>query len=97
MNRTVTFVLAANLIVLALLALVYPHLMISPGKLIVGHEDLEGDCFACHAPFTGASAGRCTDCHQPADIGRLTTVGLPLVNPLTKTATSDLLISRISM
>ena len=85
MNRTVKFVLAANLIVLALLTLIYPHLMISPGKLIVGHQDLEGDCFACHAPFTGASAGRCTACHQPADIGRLTTVGLPLVNPLTKT------------
>jgi len=85
MNRGVKFVLAANLIVLALLALVYPHLMISPGRLIAGHQDLEGDCFACHASFTGASAERCAACHKPADIGRLTTAGLPIVKPRNKT------------
>ena len=45
-----------NLIVLAVLAFVYPHLMVGPGKLIPGHKQLEADCFACHAPFTGAAS-----------------------------------------
>lgn len=51
MNRFLKIVLVANLIVLAILAFVYPHLMVGPGKLIPGHSKLEADCFACHAPF----------------------------------------------
>ena len=47
MNRTLKWILAANLIVLAILAFVYPHLMVGPGKLIPGHAKLESDCFAC--------------------------------------------------
>ena len=52
MSRTLKWILAANLIVLAILAFVYPHLMVGPGKLIPGHAKLESDCFACHAGYT---------------------------------------------
>ena len=85
MNRTVKIVLAANLIVFAILAFVYPHLMVGPGKLIPGHGKLEEDCFACHAPLSGADSPRCIVCHKPEEIGRLTTVGLPIDKPLTST------------
>lgn len=85
MSRPVTLALAANLLVLAILAVVYPHLMVSPGKLIPGHHELETDCFACHAPFGGAAAARCASCHKVEEIGRLTVGGHPLVKPLTAT------------
>jgi hypothetical protein len=85
MNRTVKLILAANLVVFAILAFVYPHLMISPGKLIPGHAKLETDCFACHAPFTGVDSPRCSTCHKSEDIGRLTTKGTPIAKPLTTT------------
>ena len=55
MSRILKYILAANLLVLAILAFVYPHLMVGPGKLIVGHQKLEADCFACHAAWRGAS------------------------------------------
>lgn len=51
--------------------------------MIPGHRSLEADCFACHAPFRGAQAQRCTVCHKPAQIGRLTTTGLPIATPRT--------------
>ncbi|MRR50360.1 MAG: class III cytochrome C family protein [Rhodocyclaceae bacterium] len=85
MSKTLKFVLAANLLVLAILAFVYPHLMVGPGKLIPGHAKLETDCFACHAPFAGAATERCTTCHKPEEIGKLTTVGQPILKPLTST------------
>ena len=44
MSRTLKWILAANLMVLAILAFVYPHLMVGPGKLIPGHAKLEADC-----------------------------------------------------
>lgn len=83
MSRTVKLILAVNLAVLAVLAFVYPALMEGPGKLIPGHKQLEGDCFACHAPFRGAAAERCVGCHKPADIGLRTTTGQPIAKPLT--------------
>lgn len=85
MNKTLKIVLAANLIGLALLAFAYPHLMIAPGKLIPGHSKLETDCFACHAPFSGAATERCATCHKPEEIGKLTSLGQPILKPLTST------------
>ncbi|MBS1142548.1 MAG: Cytochrome c, class conserved region, partial [Proteobacteria bacterium] len=85
MSKILKIVLAANLIVLAILAFVYPHLMVGPGKLIPGHSKLETDCFACHAPFSGATTERCTTCHKPEEIGKLTTLGQPIQKPLTST------------
>lgn len=85
MSRIVKIILAANLIALAVLAFVYPHLMVGPGKLIPGHRQLDGDCFACHAPLTGAASERCVTCHRPADIGRVTTTGQAIAKPLAAT------------
>lgn len=86
MSRIVKWVLAVNLAILAVLTFAYPHLMVSPGKLIVGHNKLETDCFACHASFGGASSERCAVCHKPKDIGKLNTSGIPVDKPLTATA-----------
>jgi len=71
-------VVALNLLVLVGLVFVYPHLMVSPGALVKGHETLATDCFACHDPWQGASASRCTECHAAADIGLKTTKGVPI-------------------
>ena len=71
MSKTLKIVLVANLIVLAILGFVYPHLMVGPGKLIPGHSQLEADCFACHAPFFGTTTARCTTCHKPEEIGKV--------------------------
>jgi hypothetical protein len=78
-------ILALNLSVLALLSFVYPQLMVGPGKLVPGHKQMEGDCFACHAAFTGASSVRCVVCHKTGTIGLLTTAGLPIAKPGTTT------------
>lgn len=85
MSKTLKVVLAANLIVLAILSFVYPHLMVGPGKLIPGHGKLETDCFACHAPFFGTTTERCVVCHKPEEIGKLTTLGQLIQKPLTGT------------
>lgn len=94
MNRFLKFVLAANLITLAVLSFTYPHLMVGPGKLIPGHKQLDADCFACHTPLFGASSERCISCHKPRDIGRLTTKGLPIAKPLTSAPFHQQLISQ---
>jgi hypothetical protein len=83
MKAVVKIVLAVNLAIVAVLAFVYPHLMVGPGKLIPGHRELETDCFACHAPLRGATSERCTTCHKPEDIGRVSTKAQPLAKPLT--------------
>ena len=88
MSTILKIILACNLALLAALAFIYPELMVGPGKLIPGHKSLEGDCFACHAPFTGADSGRCVSCHKPVDIGRLTSTGLPLAKSAAKSATA---------
>jgi hypothetical protein len=94
MSRIVKTLLAANLIVLAVLAFVYPHLMVGPGKLIPGHRQLDADCFACHAPLRGVSSERCSSCHKPGDIGRLTTTGLPVTKPLSTIPFHQQLVSQ---
>jgi hypothetical protein len=77
-HRTVTLVILGNLAILAVLSFVYPHLMIAPGTLIDGHRSLNTDCFACHAAFRGASPAKCIACHRVENIGRLTTLGVPI-------------------
>lgn len=94
MKGPVKLALAANLAVLAILAFAYPQLMVAPGKLISGHRALESDCFACHTAFGGTAAERCTTCHQPDQIGRLTTAGQPIAKPLTSTPFHQKLVKR---
>lgn len=76
---TLLIVIALNLVTLVALAFVYPHLMVSPGALVKGHQELATDCFACHAPWRGAASRLCVDCHHTADIGLRTTRGVPVV------------------
>lgn len=85
MSKTLKIILAINLIVLAILSFAYPHLMVSPGKLIAAHSKLETDCFACHAPFFGTANERCISCHQPAQIGKLTSLGQAITKPRSST------------
>lgn len=94
MSRLLKFVLAANLIALAVLSFTYPHLMVGPGKLISGHKQLNADCFACHTPLIGATSERCISCHKPRDIGRLTSKGLSIEKPLTSVPFHQQLISQ---
>lgn len=85
MSRTLKLILTINLLVLAVLTFAYAHLMVGPGRLIPGHQQLDTDCFACHSAFIGADSQKCASCHKPADIGRLTTKGMPVIRPLTST------------
>lgn len=83
MSKTVKLILAANLLAITVLVFVFPHLMVSPGKLIPGHKQLETDCFACHIAWRGSAAERCIVCHAPNDIGRVTTTGQAIVRAKT--------------
>ena len=75
-NKTVTIIFIVNLAAMVLLAIFFPHLMISPGKLIDAHVELATDCFACHTPFVGSTSEKCTVCHKVEEIGIKTTNGL---------------------
>ena len=94
MSRTLKIVLAINLLGLLVLTFAYPHLMVSPGKLIPGHKQLATDCFACHSAFMGAASPKCVSCHKSADIGRFKTTGAPVEKPLTSTPFHQDLISQ---
>lgn len=48
----------------------FPHLMLSPGELSEGHQDIKNDCAACHQPFWGIETSRCVSCHKIDEIGR---------------------------
>lgn len=77
--RLVLLVLVANLAALALLAFLYPHLMVAPGGLIKGHQAITADCYACHDNFLGTSSQRCMECHKPERIGLFTSKGAPII------------------
>ena len=77
-NNIAIFIVAANLAILVLLAIIFPHLMISPGKPIEAHAELATDCFACHTPFIGSRPTKCISCHTVAEIGLKTTKGLDI-------------------
>lgn len=78
MKRSIWIGISLVLAVIITLSLTRPHEMVSPGNLIPAHAALESNCFACHAPFRGASAESCTTCHFVADIGLRTTKGLAI-------------------
>ena len=83
MSRTLKIILLVSLLVIAILSFTYAHVMIAPGRLIQEHQSLNGDCFACHTSFRGVDSKKCTVCHQPTEIGRLTSKGVALAKPLT--------------
>ena len=78
MKRSVWIGISLVLAVIVYLSFIRPHEMVSPGNLISAHSALEKNCFACHAPFQGASAERCTSCHLAVDIGLRTTKGVAI-------------------
>ncbi len=75
-----------NLGIAVVLVFVYPHLMVSPGPVVAGHAEIASDCFACHAPFRGASSDRCVACHAVSGIGLRTTKGQTLPPKAAKAA-----------
>lgn len=79
-NKEILFLVCANLVLLLALTFLLPQHMVAPGKLMEAHRALETDCFACHTPFLGARPARCTQCHKPAEIGLVTTKGVPIGN-----------------
>lgn len=81
MKPTVKYLVWGNLAIITVLAFLYPHLLISPGQLIVGHKELETDCFACHSPLFGATDKNCIACHKVDDIGLKNSKGVPLPKP----------------
>ncbi|MDP4301197.1 cytochrome c3 family protein [Leptothrix discophora] len=97
MKRLLLWLAALNAVALIVLVFVYPHLMISPGALVQGHAELATDCFACHAPWRGASAERCTLCHKPADIGLRSTKGATLPQRALKASFHQKLIEQDCM
>lgn len=69
--------IAVLLFLVGTLALVVllPAPFVGAGKMTKGHESLDADCFACHLPFRGSVAEKCTQCHAVEKIGRFTTRG----------------------
>ena len=86
MKSLTAFILTANLAVIALLAFALPHQMISPGRLIDGHQQFANDCFACHAPLRGTPPAKCESCHEVDKIGLFTTRGEPILDRKSRTA-----------
>lgn len=70
MRRGAVLLVLANLAVIAGLAVAVPDLMVSPGRLVEGHRDVQRDCFACHTAFAGTPTAKCIACHDPQEIGR---------------------------
>ncbi|MFC1586100.1 class III cytochrome C family protein [Fibrobacterota bacterium] len=54
----------------------FPELMLNPGKLTGGHEQISNDCLKCHTPFRGVQNEKCLDCHVPSEIGIYTVQGI---------------------
>lgn len=85
-RRWLLFVIGANLLGLLTLVFIYPHLMVSPGPLILAHHDLDKSCFACHSPWRGVDSQRCMQCHAVADIGLRTSKSIALPQRTFKTS-----------
>jgi len=68
-------VFIASVLILAALAVAFPHVMLNPGQLTSGHKTLDHNCLACHTPFRGASSVRCISCHKQSDISVKTVAG----------------------
>ena len=69
------YVTIVTLIVLGLMY-VYPHIMLNPGELVSGHQNIKTECFSCHKPFWGISNEKCIVCHNISEIGSEKTNGI---------------------
>lgn len=48
----------------------FPHIMLNPGELTFGHQNLKEKCFSCHEPFWGIAKDKCISCHKLSEIGK---------------------------
>ncbi|HQU70925.1 MAG TPA: cytochrome c3 family protein [Calditrichia bacterium] len=55
----------------------FPEVLVTPGPLSAGHQDLDRDCLTCHSPFRGTPSANCRSCHQPEEIGLKRVSGEP--------------------
>ena len=69
------FVFIVSAIILAVIAIAFPDILLSPGKLTKGHNTIHHDCLACHTPFRGITSFQCINCHRQNDIGVKTVAG----------------------
>jgi hypothetical protein len=88
---------AASLLVLLALAIIFPHQMIAPGALIPAHAEITDDCFACHKALAGASPAKCMECHKLDQIGIVTSKGAKIVRPKPKAAFHQMLAEQDCM
>lgn len=79
-KKPLSLFIAASLVILLVLAFIYPLQLIAPGRIIDGHKEFEDDCFACHTPLLGSTASKCIECHAVDDIGIVTTSGQPVTS-----------------
>src|SRR3546814_20081752 len=70
MKRSLWIGISLILAAIICLSFLRPHEMVSPGNLIPAHSTLQNNCFACHAPFQGASAERRPRSHVVSVTGR---------------------------
>lgn len=81
MKKQFVFALVAvNLVVLVLIAILWPEHMVAPGRVMPAHRAIETDCFACHRPFLGSAPAKCIGCHTVSEIGLVTTKGVGIAN-----------------
>ncbi|MFA5297763.1 MAG: cytochrome c3 family protein [Lutibacter sp.] len=52
------------------LTYLYANVMINPGELSQGHQNLSNKCLSCHQPFQGISNNKCISCHKLSEIGK---------------------------
>ena len=74
-----------SFIAISVILLTYykPGLMINPGKLSLGHENIQDDCRQCHVPLRGISGDKCISCHEPEKIGKFRVNGEVIVRDKT--------------
>jgi len=82
MKPLFAFITAA--IILAALAIAFPHVLLDPGALMKGHQKIKNDCLSCHTPFLGVTSVQCITCHKQEDIGIKNVAGAFLPKDSTK-------------
>jgi hypothetical protein len=76
--KIVKWFVALNILAVAVLVFWFPEVMITPGRGLVAHQGIAGNCFNCHTAWGGADAAKCETCHKVAEIGKLTSKGVPI-------------------
>lgn len=79
MNKNFLYPIAGIVLAIFLISLFqYPEIMISPGKLMQGHQELSENCMSCHVLFERKMSDKCMSCHKINEIGIVTTKGKPI-------------------